>query len=292
MRYPLSSPRSAFLSCFGAIYIAAFTSLWLQLPGLLGEDGLLPARAHWSRLSGRVAGGGFAQLPCLLWFLGEGDDVDIFLDGLAMLGIVLGIVVAAGCHHGSLFLALFLTYVTLFELGQTWLSFQWDIFLMETGAACILYAPWLTATSRDRAGASTSAHPAVWVLRAQWVKFMICSGTVKVTADCPTWKGLTALEYHFASTCLPTSEAWFHHSLPPFLLRSGVAFMFLCELVAPWLLLAPVTSIRRVGVAVQLPLQAAIMVTGNCARPPVRSLTHSSHPFLSPIPLTHSSHPF
>eukprot|EP00971_Amphidinium_carterae_P320697 6374252-Amphidinium_carterae.1 len=28
-------------------------------------------------------------------------------------------------------------------------------------------------------------------------------------------------EYHFASTCLPTSEAWFFHQLPPVLLRAG-----------------------------------------------------------------------
>ena len=92
-----------------------------------------------------------------------------------------------------------------------------------------------------------------WVLRAQWVKFMVCSGAVKVTADCPTWKSLTALEYHFASTCLPTAEAWLHHSLPPFLLRLATAIMFLCELVAPWLLLAPITPVRRLGVLVQLP---------------------------------------
>ena len=42
-----------------------------------------------------------------------------------------------------------------------------------------------------------------------------------------------------------------------------VAVMFLCELVAPWLLLAPITHVRRVGVLLQLPLQMAIALTGN-----------------------------
>lgn len=42
--------------------------------------------------------------------------------------------------------------------------------------------------------------------------------------------------------------------------------MFLCELIAPWLLLAPITPVRRVGVLVQLPLQVLIQLTGNCAR--------------------------
>lgn len=99
-----------------------------------------------------------------------------------------------------------------------------------------------------------------WVMRAQWVKFMLMSGAVKVQANCPTWKHLTALEYHFSSTCLPTSEAWLHHSLPPFLLRLAVAVMFLLEVVAPWLLLVPIQPVRRTGVLVQVPLQ----VTTTC----------------------------
>ena len=103
-----------------------------------------------------------------------------------------------------------------------------------------------------------------------------------------------------AVRCLPTAEAWWHHSLPPPILRAAVAYMFMCELVselyslacsprgvawrlassafppssswghihieahspsprqvAPWLLLAPVTAVRRVGVLFQLPLQVA-----------------------------------
>jgi len=39
--------------------------------------------------------------------------------------------------------------------------------------------------------------------------------------------------------------------------------MFLLEVVAPWLLLLPVRPARQVGVLVQLPLQIAIMLTGN-----------------------------
>ena len=102
-----------------------------------------------------------------------------------------------------------------------------------------------------------------WPLRALWVKFMVMSGVVKVTADCPTWQRLTALEYHFASTCLPTRQAWAFHSFPPLLLRLGTAIMFLVELVAPWFLLAPITAMRRVGVLIQLPLQILIQYTGN-----------------------------
>lgn len=266
------SARSYFLSGFGAIYSMAFASFYLQQPGLLGDDGLLPAAAHWRRIVSSSAtddGGVFLKVPSLLWLLGPDDNVDVMLECVALVGIALSALVVGGVvQHGVIFLVLFLSYLTLFISGQTWLSFQWDLFLLETGAMSVLYAPWtsLNARTEDRESVLCGyrfVHPMSWVLRVQWVKFMVMSGAVKVQAQCPTWKELTALEYHLASTCLPTSEAWLMHSLHPFFLRCGVAFMFLCELVAPWLLLAPVTRVRRIGVAIQVPLQLGIMLTGN-----------------------------
>ena len=260
------SPRYLFLSSLGAIYCAAFVSCWLQYPGLLGNDGLLPASSFWAKAIQPRFGGSpwerFSSYPSLLWLVGDEEQlIDVALEGVAALGALLGALAAGGLHHAASFATMWICYLTLYSVGQKWLSFQWDIFLLETGFAAILYAPWLSFATPP--GPAAAAHPMTWVLRVQWVKFMICSGVVKVTADCPTWKNLSALEYHFASTCLPTAEAWLHHSLPPFLLRLAVAIMFLCELVAPWLLLAPVTPVRRLGVLVQLPLQLAIMLTGN-----------------------------
>lgn len=238
--------RKLYLRCLGGVYCCAFVSFWLQYPGLLGEDGLLPARQYWKDVES------FWQAPSLVWI--ASGDLDAMIEGIAGVGAVLGALAFYGVTHGIVFVALLLCYLSLFAVGQAFLSFQWDLFLIETGAASILYAPWFE-TSR--------VHPAAWVLRALFVKFMVMSGAVKIAAECPTWQRLTALEYHFASTCLPTAEAWAFHSLPPFVLRFGTAVMFVVELVAPWLLLVPVTAVRRVGVLVQVPLQIAIQLTGN-----------------------------
>ncbi|KAJ1457405.1 lipase maturation factor-domain-containing protein [Pelagophyceae sp. CCMP2097] len=254
--------RSLFLSALGGIYLAAFASFWLQYPGLIGGGGLLPAVAFWSRVQGAHGGGAwesFKAVPCLFWLSADGAS-DAALEAVTLIGLACACLGLGGVHHGLLFVVMFLCYLSLYTVGQTWLGFQWDIFLLETGAAAILYAPWRSMrVNADDAG----AHPMTWVLRAQWVKFMVMSGVVKVTARCPTWEHLTALEFHFASTCLPTAEAWWLHSLPPFLLRMCVAFMFVCELLAPWLLLVPCTPVRRVGVVVQLALQVGIQATGN-----------------------------
>eukprot|EP00927_Polykrikos_kofoidii_P042217 TRINITY_DN36084_c0_g1_i1.p1 TRINITY_DN36084_c0_g1~~TRINITY_DN36084_c0_g1_i1.p1 ORF type:complete len:919 (-),score=116.73 TRINITY_DN36084_c0_g1_i1:67-2676(-) len=304
------SCRGLFLSLMGAVYFMAFASYYIQYPGLLGADGLLPAASFWDQihaarldnvrsdqpaeLSLRTAlswwsnGVGafvgitaldkhiprivlappsglantlqaFFSFPTWLWFLTGEDGLhpDQALEGLALSGAVLALLATIGVHHVVVFALLYMNYLSLFLLGQDWTGFQWDIFLLETGALILPYCSITTLTAR---GAKPAA---AWLLRLLVVKFMFMNGIVKLQAECPTWKHLTALEYHFASTCIPTSEAWAVHQLPPFILRLATAFMFLFELAGPLLFLVPVKSVRRVGVVAQVALQAGIMATGN-----------------------------
>ena len=226
--------------------MCAFVSFWLQYRGLLGKDGLLPAESFWSRLSDRR---NFWSLPSLLWFFET--DFDATVEGVAVLGILASGSAIHGWTNFGVFTACYLCYMTLYVLGQTFFSFQWDILLLETGFSAIFYA------------GDDGWHPFSWVFRVMVVKFMLMNGVVKIFAECPTWRELTALEFHFASTCLPTAAAWYFHSLPPLLLRGATAVMFVTELVAPVLLLVPLTTVRRCAVVVQVPLQLGIMLTGN-----------------------------
>lgn len=184
--------RPLFLAGLAAVYSCAFISYYLQFEGLFGIDGLMPAGLHHrkvaERLGGRPLQDKLRAHPSLLWLLRKDDDIDVALELVSVVGIVCSFLGVAGANHGALFLIMFSCYLTLFSCGQTFLSFQWDLFLLETGALAILYAPWLSNSARDEAGA---AHPMTWVLRASWVKFMVMSGAVKVFAHCPTWKELT-----------------------------------------------------------------------------------------------------
>ena len=81
---------------------------------------------------------------------------------------------------------------------------------------------------------------------------MFLSGVVKLQSQCPTWEGLTALQYHFATQCLPTPIAWFAHQLPPVLLKAGVAATLLIEIPYTFLLIAPFRTVRRIGVILQV----------------------------------------
>ena len=80
----MPSSRALFLRGFGGVWLCAFTSYYLQFPGLYGSDGLLPAGPAW-RSSERVP---FADRPSLLLFLGTEDDVDVALELISLVGVL------------------------------------------------------------------------------------------------------------------------------------------------------------------------------------------------------------
>ena len=164
---------------------------------------------------------------------------------------------------GGVFLSLVGLYYFLVIVGQTFYSFQWDTLLLETGfITALCYCDWWLPFGDD-AMQSNFSHLGVWPLRFLLFKLMFMSGVVKLQANCPTWNNLTALEFHFATQCLPGPFAWYAHQLHPFLLRLSVAFTLLIEI--PWALLVivPLQNIRRFGSVFQIILQVIIILTGN-----------------------------
>ena len=157
-------------------------------------------------------------------------------------------------HHGFLFIFIAILYSFLVQLGGTFYSFQWDSLLLETGwLVSMCYAPWkhLTSTvtaAKDNNDSNTMAisnEVGALPIRFLLFKLMFMSGVVKIQANCPTWNNLTALEYHFATQCLPGPFAWYAHQLHPFLLRLSVAMTFLIEIQGAGLLIFWGGSLRQ-----------------------------------------------
>ena len=53
-----------------------------------------------------------------------------------------------------------------------------------------------------------------WLLWWLLFRLMFQSGVVKLASGDPTWRGLTALDFHFETQPLPLWTAWFAHQLP------------------------------------------------------------------------------
>src|SRR2546423_7642581 len=55
--------RWLFLRLLGAVYLVAFVSLAVQVPGLLGEHGILPAGAFLERVHAQYGGAAYRPFP-------------------------------------------------------------------------------------------------------------------------------------------------------------------------------------------------------------------------------------
>src|SRR2546423_10722830 len=148
--------RWLFLRLLGAVYLVAFVSLAVQVPGLLGEHGILPAGAFLERVHAQYGGAAYRLFPTLCW-VGAGDGM---LQLLAWGGAGLGLLLIAGVAPGPVLLLLWIGYLSLSAAGQTFLRFQWAGLLLETGLLAVVYAP-----ARPAPGLGRGQTPPVSVRR-------------------------------------------------------------------------------------------------------------------------------
>lgn len=256
--------RNVFLRGLCTIYLFAFLSYYIQIPGLYGNNGILPAKTQMDLQSKVPLSQKLMQKPTFVWlasFLGL--NVEYMLDVLALLGIVLsflGFISQKYCV-APLFLALWSLYYSLYQVGQTFMWFQWDALLLETGFLCIIVAPfWYT--QQVKAG-TPSDSIRFWAVRWLCFRLMFSSGVVKLTSGCPTWWNLEALNVHFESQCIPTPLAWYAHHLPTWFLRLFTVHANISELVIPFLFFSPIRKLRISAFYWQLFLMVNIIATGN-----------------------------
>ena len=268
-----TAPRSTyvigsavFLRLLGGIYFCAFASLVPQIAALVGTDGLLPVTEFLERLPfERVEG--WWRVPTLAWLSG-GDG---FLQFLCLAGALLSILIALGVLQLPSLVLCWVLYLSLKWAGQTFLSFQWDILLLEAGFLSIWMAP-VAVYSRlgDGREAPRLARWLVW-----WLLFrlMLESGVVKLTWDDSypasalgpsgnTWESLTALTYHYWTQPLPLWTSWFLDKLPLLFHKASVVVVLVIEIVLPFFIFAP-RRLRFVAFWGFMFLMAAIAATGN-----------------------------
>src|SRR5437588_7925375 len=136
--------RWLFLRLLGAVYLIAFVSLAVQVSGLLGERGILPAGSFLERAHALYGSAAYRLFPTLCWF-GAGDAI---LRLLAWGGAALAVLLIAGVAPAPVLLLLWIAYLSLSVAGQAFLWFQWDGLLLETGLLAVLYAPSRPSTWR------------------------------------------------------------------------------------------------------------------------------------------------
>jgi predicted DCC family thiol-disulfide oxidoreductase YuxK len=248
--------RDLFLRGLGAIYLVGFVSLWLQVDGLIGEQGILPIGQHLQSAGEQFGSNAWYFFPTLCWF----NSSDAFLHFLCGAGAVISILLMAGLVPILTLGFLFVLYLSVTVAGQTFLSFQWDILLLEAGFLAIFFAP--RRWRLNRKDPAPLSRAGFFLLKLLLFKLMLMSGVVKLTSGDGTWWDLTALDYHYWTQPLPTVLGWWSDQHPEWFKKFSVAFCLVVEIVAPFLIWAP-RRLRHLAGGLLIVLQIAIAATGN-----------------------------
>ncbi len=248
--------RFVLLRLLGGVYAVAFLAAARQVLPLIGSDGLLPAGLFLDRVRTALGSSfaGFSRLPSLFW-LGHSDTT---LLAAAWIGVGLSCVVLAGYANAILMAVLWLLYTSFVHIGQDWYGYGWEIQLIETGFLAIFLVPLLDGRPFPR---RSPPLVVIWLFRWLIFRIMLGAGLIKVRGD-PAWRDLTALYYHFETQPIPNPLSRTFHFLPRVLLRAGVLFNHLAELVAPWFVFWPRWS-RRIAGGVIVIFQLTLICSGN-----------------------------
>jgi len=256
--------RDFYLWSMSVIYLFAFSSLFVQIPGLYGDNGILPAKLVAPKEAESLQDLVENQ-PGLLRLMPKlGLSVETGMDLLCIGGTILSLcaMTSRRLRNSATFFFLWALYLSLFQVGQTFLWFQWDILLLEAGFLTIFVAP-LNILCRHRIGFFQHDRITFWLLKWLLFRLMFASGVVKLTSNCPTWWGLTALNYHFETQCIPQPAAWIFHQFPEWFQSFSVAMTLIIEIGLPFMFFSPVRQHRIFAFYGQILLQLLIIITGN-----------------------------
>lgn len=258
----LSNPPSYWLTRFlilrllGVIYAVAFLVAINEILPLIGSDGLLPVGIYLKQVGNALGstGAGFVRLPSLFWFVHS----DTALLITAWIGFLLSLVVVAGFANVPLLTLLWFLYMSFVHVGQDWYSYGWEIQLTETGFLSIFLCPLLEMRPFPK-----HAPPIQIIILFRWLIFriMLGSGLIKIRGDA-IWRNGTALYYHFETQPIPGPLSRWFHFLPHTILKIGVWFNFLAELVAPWFIFWPRMA-RHIAGSIIVLFQIDIILSGN-----------------------------
>jgi hypothetical protein len=233
----------------GAIAFLAFLSTLNQFRPLLGEHGIAPV-PELLRIARRLRG------PTLFRW----GYTDRLLVAVAVAGLVLSASVVAGVPQLGppwvpmlVFLAQWILYLSIVNVGQTFYGFGWEMLLCEA----LFTVAFL--------GSNDQPPPITIIVAIWWLVFRLefGAGMIKIRGG-SEWRDLTALMYHHETQPMPNPLSRQAHLLPTWFHKGEVIGNHFAQLVVPFFLFVP-GPVGSVAAAIVILTQLWLIVTGNFA---------------------------
>lgn len=228
-------------------FLIAFWSLHFQVIGLFGAHGIEPISLFLEKIKSFYKKTPYTEFPTLFWL----SATDLTLKLATMSGIILSLAALLVPLQPIAFFLLWVLYLSFVTTGQTFLSYQWDCLLVETGLIACLF----------------SLFPSPFFLLLLWLllfRLIFSSGIRKLTHGSKEWLNLTAMHYHYFTQPLPNRVSYFFHQQPMWFAKFSTLMVYFFEVAAPLMIFGP-WEMRAVACFFQVVLQILILLTGNFA---------------------------
>lgn len=236
-----------FLRLLGVVYILVWWPYLFQIKGLLGEHGILPISQYLGLIKQHYGKPAYRLVPSLFWF----NSSDKALLALVWAGLFCALLLVLGVWIPLMLLLLYVLYLSLVSTGQDFLSFGWDVLLLEITVNAFLLS------------LTTTPSLLVWIsLNLVLFRLHFQGGAVKWQSRDPNWRNFTAVAYHYLSQPLPNLWAWYLHKLPIWVHKISCVIMLVIEMGVPFLIFGN-AEMRLVAWVLIVGLQVAFWATGN-----------------------------
>lgn len=235
-----------FLKGVLVIYIIAFTSLYLQVQSLFGDNGVVPLRDFMSKSNANKRS---FELQSIITFapkinLGYGEFVEL----LCLFGVLLALggLVAKKLSNALTFGLLWYIYYSISLVGQGFISFHSDLLLLEVGFITILLAPLLPTSKLSH---SEADHDHLTFFLVKWLTFRyFVTNVLNVYLDNDNaWYEMTAIPMVAQGVQFPSLFSWHVFNTPAEYVRLYQAYEHSVKLCTPFLMFFDLKYSRLLG---------------------------------------------
>ena len=251
-------PRWIFLRALALIYFSAFYSLLFQIKGLIGPDGILPARDYLADIAQQVGLERYWYAPSLYWI----SSSSTMMMAVTWIGLIASLIALLNVWPRLSFFVCFVCFLSFVGASGTFSSYQSDGMLLEAGFLALFFAPrgiwpgW---------GADSPPSRLSWfLLQCEWFRIYFESGMVKLASGDVEWRNFTAMDEYYQNGPLPTWIGWYVEHLPHWFHAASVGGTLALELGLVFMMFFP-RRVRLILFFIVTPWEIGVILTANYA---------------------------
>ena len=249
-------PRWIFLRALAAIYFSAFYSLLFQIKGLIGTEGIQPARDYLAAVTQQYPSAKLWFSPTLYWISSSSQTLMV----ITWIGLLASIFAFANLWPRSSFFVCLVCFLSFVSAAGEFSNYQSDGMLLEAGFISLFFVP---RGLMPRLGAAfPTSRASLFLLQWEWFRIYFESGMVKLLSGDRQWRTLTAMDEYYQNGPLPTWVGWYVEHLPHWFHLASAAGTLVLELGLVWMLFLP-RRVRILCFFIVTPWEIGVIITAN-----------------------------